>query len=559
MLDYREFPVLYVDDEPENLRVFELAFRREFSIRTASGGEEALEILHQEPIALILSDQRMPGMSGVEFLARARALDEKTIRVLVTAYGDVDTLTHAINNGSIYRFVAKPWTPEEMRVTMRNAIERYALARERGALLNQLTLLGRISRSMNQQLALEPLLDLILNAVIDDLGFDAAGMLFFGSKEDVLTWSCVAPKYDGVSDSVSDLRISFRVAPQFVEALRAGEAQLLAMEDVLKLEGPVKRWVTEVAAEQILVTPLVGKNEVIGALVVDNRRGGNRFSADDRTLLGGLANHAVVAIENARMVEDLRRSREQIVRADRLGTLGTLAAGLAHEINNPLVSIHTFLSMAPEKRDEKDTEFWGEYHQLACSEVDRIRRLVDTMRRLGRGSEQSAPRVMVDPGEIVQEVSKLLVREADKAEVSLHVDRDPDVPKIVGIRDHLQQVFMNLLLNAIHASPRGGSVSSRIFRDRSGEAACIEIADTGPGISDENLERIFDPFFTTKGPDQGTGLGLMICHRLVADHGGEIEVTSRPEQGATFFVRLPVGELAESHPEIASPRLLTSR
>ena len=162
-------------------------------------------------------------------------------------------------------------------------------------------------------------------------------------------------------------------------------------------------------------------------------------------------------------------------------------------------------------------------------------------------------RVMVDPGEIVQEVSKLLGREAGKAEVSLNVDRDPDVPKVVGIRDHLQQVFMNLLLNAIHASPRGGSVSSRIFRDRSGEAACIEIADTGPGISDEDLERIFDPFFTTKGPDQGTGLGLMICHRLVTDHGGEIEVTSRPGKGATFFVRLPIGELGESLPDTALP------
>ena len=246
--------------------------------------------------------------------------------------------------------MSKQWTPEEMRVTMRNAIERYALERERGELLNELTLLGRISRSMNQQLALEPLLDLILNAVTTDLGFDAAGMLFFGSKEDVLTWSCVAPKDGIVADSIADLRIPFRAAPEFVEALRAGEPQLLSMEDLLTLEGPVKHWVTEVAAEQILVTPLIGKSEVIGALVVDNRRGGKRFSSDDRTLLEGLANHAVVAIENARMVEDLRRSKEQIVRADRLGTLGTLAAGLAHEINNPLVSIHTFLSMAPEKR-----------------------------------------------------------------------------------------------------------------------------------------------------------------------------------------------------------------
>jgi signal transduction histidine kinase/FixJ family two-component response regulator len=547
LLDYREFPVLYVDDEPDNLRIFELTFRREFEILTASGGEEALEILNRKPVAMILSDQRMPGMTGVEFLARAQELDEKTVRVLVTAYGDVDTLTSAVNSGSIYRFVPKPWIPEEMRVTLRNGIERYALERERSGLLNELTLLSRISKSMNQQLALQPLLDLVLESVIDDLGFDAAGILFFDPKLDGLTWGRLLPE-GPVTQSIQENVIERRKAPQFVDTLMQGESQLLSIDDALDFESPVQRWVTEVAAEQILIMPLIGQDGVIGALAVDNRRGGAGFCADDRTLLEGLSNHAVVAIENARMVEDLHRSREQVMRADRLGTLGTLAAGLAHEINNPLVSIHTFLSMAPEKRDQPaggDDEFWGDYHQLACQEVDRIRRLVDTMRRLGRGSEQSAPRVMVDTGEVVQEVARLLTREAEGAEVELRIERAPEIPKIVAVRDHVQQIFMNLLMNGIHASPAGGSVTARVYPDMDGAGVCVDITDTGPGIREEDLERIFDPFFTTKGPDQGTGLGLMICHRLVADHCGEIEVASRPGQGATFFVRLPVGKSGE--------------
>jgi signal transduction histidine kinase len=254
----------------------------------------------------------------------------------------------------------------------------------------------------------------------------------------------------------------------------------------------------------------------------------------------------VVAIENARMVEDLRRTREQIVRADRLGTLGTLAAGLAHEINNPLVSIHTFMSMAPSKRSEADSEFWGSYHELACQEVDRIRRLVDTMRRLGRGSGSTSgkadPRVTVDLGDLLREVVRLLEREASKAEVKLSVDEAPDLPKIVAIRDHIQQVFMNILVNAIHASPKGAEVRAKIFPDAAGDAVCFEVTDAGCGISDADLERIFDPFFTTKGPDHGTGLGLMICHRLVVDHQGEIEVTSTPGVGSTFLVRLPTSQ-----------------
>jgi len=542
-VDYRQFPILYVDDEPENLRIFELTFRGEFEILTAADASSGLEVLNQRPVALVLSDHRMPGMTGVEFLSAVREFDEETVRILVTAYGDVATLESAINNGSIYRFVPKPWSPEDMRVTLRNGIERFALARERAELLRELTLLNRISRSMNQQLAIEPLLDLVLEEVIESLGYDAAGILVFGKRENVLSWARLAPSDSSANQSLASLVIGPDRAPKFIAALRAGEAQTLTIDEALSLEAPIRDWVMEVAAEQIFVAPLIGKNGVVGALAVDNRRGGASFSPDDRALLEGLAEHAVVAIENARMVEDLRRTREQIVRADRLGTLGTLAAGLAHEINNPLVSIHTFMSMAPSKRSEPDSEFWSSYHELACQEVDRIRRLVDTMRRLGHGGGSSSrngdPQVPVDCGTLLREVVRLLDREASKAEVGLDVQEDPGVPKIVAIRDHIQQVLMNILLNAIHASAKGGEVRARVFSDASGNSVCFEIADDGCGISAADLERIFDPFYTTKGPDQGTGLGLMICHRLVTDHQGEIEVVSTPGVGSTFLVRLP--------------------
>lgn len=129
LLDYREYPVLVVDDERENLRVFQLAFKRDFTIVPAESGEEALRILHERPIAIVLSDHRMPQMTGVQFLARAREVDPKTVRMLVTAYGDAETLGGAVNDGSIYRYVPKPWQPEEMRLALRRAIEVYALDR----------------------------------------------------------------------------------------------------------------------------------------------------------------------------------------------------------------------------------------------------------------------------------------------------------------------------------------------------------------------------------------------------------------------------------------------
>ena len=132
----------------------------------------------------------------------------------MTAYGDVATLESAINNGSIYRFVSKPWSPEDMRVTLRNGIERFALARERTELLRELTLLNRIAKSMNQQLAIEPLLDLLLEAVIEDFGYDAAGILFFAKKEDVLSWGRLAPQDSPANQSLASLARSIPIALQ---------------------------------------------------------------------------------------------------------------------------------------------------------------------------------------------------------------------------------------------------------------------------------------------------------------------------------------------------------
>lgn len=539
ILDYREFPVLYVDDEVENLRIFELAFRRELSIVTATSGEKAIEMINQEPIALVLSDQKMPGMLGTEFLARVAELDPKTIRILVTAYGDAETLGDAINNGEIYRFVPKPWTPEEMRMTLRRGIEVYALDRERGQLLRELTLLNQVSKSITQELDLKPLLELLLETITDEFGYDAAGILFLDEKNQKLAWDRIRPSDVEVARRLRGIEISDASAPGFFSRLYDCKIQLFEFKDVMDLERPIRQWITEVAAEEILVVPLVGRSGVIGAFVVDNRRGGRPFSTEDRTLMEGLANQAVIAMENARLVEDLRRSREQVMRSDRLGTLGTLAAGLAHEINNPLVSIHTFLSMAPAKRFEDDKEFWSDYHTLASTEVDRIRRLVETMRQLGRKNRAVLDREAIDLLELGKQVLVLVSREARRAGIEIIVESDPSTPKVFAVRDQMHQVVMNLLLNSIDATPEGGVVTLRTSVDAQAKMACIEVSDTGPGIPTENLEEIFDPFFTTKDPDQGTGLGLMICHRIITEHDGTIEVRSGRGEGATFCVRLP--------------------
>ncbi len=542
LMDHREFPVLYVDDEPDNLRVFELTFRRQFTILTAESPEEGLRLLHENPVAVILSDYRMPGMTGVEFLSRAREIDERCIRMLVTAYGDVQILGDAINDGRIYNYIAKPWEPEDMRQRVRRAIEVYAIERERRALLDEMVLINRLSQAMHRELDLERLVKLVLDAVHGQLHYDGVALGALDAEGERVTWMGMRPE-DDVASRLAKIELDRNKAPNFFEALLAGQVQTLKIDDMNELDGPICDWMTEVSADEILVMPLLGKENVLGFLAVDQRSGSERFGADDRTLLDGMTTQIVIALENARVVAALRDTREHVKRADRLGTLGTLAAGLAHEINNPLVSIHTFLSLAPEKRDQPDTEFWGQYYDLARSELERIRGLVSTMSQLAAGGTDDMPEpAPVDLTALCSRVVKLMQPEAREWGAELSLQEYPHMFPVLGVQDHIQQVLLNLVCNALHAAKGGGHVCVELSvdPDHPSQLMCINIIDDGPGIPVEHLEQIFDPFFTTKAPDEGTGLGLMVSHQIVADHGGAIEVRSEPGKGSSFKVKLPV-------------------
>jgi len=543
LLDHREYPVLYVDDEVDNLRIFELTFRRDFTILTAQSAKEGMQRLAEHPVAVVLSDQKMPGVEGVEFLRQVREFDARAVRILVTAYGDAKILGEAINDGNIYRYLAKPWEPDDMRLTVRRAIEAYALEAERATLLEELMILNRLSRSIHREIDPTRLYDSLLTALREELHFDGCALMLCEPESRTVGFAMAEPSGD-VTDRLLEMKFTEQSAPSFLDRLHKGDSQLLIGNEAVDLEAPVRAWLTEVSADEIFVVPLIGKERVIGALAVDNRRGGQALTADGRMLVEGLATQAVIAIENAQLVDDLRRSRAQVRRVDRLGTLGTLAAGLAHEINNPLVSLNTFLSLAPEKRGVDDPSFWGDYHELACSELERIRGLVEAMSRLGRGGPSpTLSRDVLNVGEVAKQVIHLLHRETERAGVEVRLEIAEDLPEIQATRDQIHQVVLNLALNAIQASRSGGSIAITLDSDGPLDAPIgvrMTFRDDGDGISEENLERIFDPFFTTKDPDKGTGLGLMISHQIISDHGGSIEVDSSPGNGASFHVRLPL-------------------
>jgi two-component system NtrC family sensor kinase len=293
--------------------------------------------------------------------------------------------------------------------------------------------------------------------------------------------------------------------------------------------------------EAEITVPIVSKGKLIAILNLGHKDDGI-YSNEDIELLSTIANQAAIAIENARLYENLKQSQETLRRADRLSSLGLLTAGLAHEIRNPLVAIRTFTQLLPERYE--DAEFREGFQGLALKEVDRICGLINDLLSFARPSRPNVAEENVN--DVVDGIARILETEAKEKGVEIKRDFGADLPRIWIDREQMKQVFMNLILNAIQAMRDGGSlfISTRLYsKNESGESGQflqLEIRDTGVGIPEENLQHIFDPFFTNK--DEGSGLGLSISHQIVQEHGGYIVVESKVGRGTSFFINLPVGK-----------------
>ena len=286
--------------------------------------------------------------------------------------------------------------------------------------------------------------------------------------------------------------------------------------------------------------PLRVKDRLNGFIGLGQKKDFRIFSGEDLQLLSTVATGATVALENASLSRQLRRSEAVLERANRLSSLGTLAAGLAHEIRNPLVAVKTFLDLLPQRLD--DAKFLSEFRELSLSELRRVTDLISDLLALGKS--RTAERRPVDLPSTLEPVVRLMESSARKRQVELGSRWEANLPSVSADPDQLKQIVLNLLLNAIESSSAGGHVMLDVHGGTltgAAPAVVVEVQDRGPGIPADQLEHIFHPFYTTK--ETGTGLGLALVHQMVVDHGGEIAVDSTPGQGTVFRVTLPAAQL----------------
>ena len=385
LYDYRKFAILYVDDEEKSLTNFTRAFGEQFRIMTATTAQGGLKLLeeHADEIGLLMTDQRMPGEKGVWLLERARKLRPNMIRVLVTAYADMDAAIAAVNSGAIYKYVTKPWDPPQLEQTIKRGLEFFMVRRERDQLLRE-------------------------------------------------------------------------------------------------------------------------KMSVIRNMMI----------------------------------------------ADRIVSLGLLAAGLSHHIRNSLVAVKTFLDLAPLKMAEEKTtaqglrnpDFWKEYHQNVQSQIEKINGLLkDLWTASGTPSFDFNDQVFIH--ETISAALKSFADQFTARRIQIDNQVPDSLPALHADRTKFFRLFELLLKDELASLPAGSRVAlTAELQQNDGAKPQIQvcISDNGPGLPQEALRVVFDPFVVRSDTPSEYGIHLMACFFIVYHHGGTIDARSQPGRGTTFTINLPL-------------------
>ncbi len=291
-----------------------------------------------------------------------------------------------------------------------------------------------------------------------------------------------------------------------------------------------------------LIFPLKVMNQINGTIFIGKKTDGTAFSPQELKLLSILINQATFAIEHASLYELQTERLKKMYRADRLATLGELAAGAAHEIRNPLTAIRSTIQYL--SKDFNADTAKKEMMDELISEVERINKIVQGLLSFARPSELNTSEVNIE--QLINQTLLLVTNTLRKQNVEVEFEYFADNTTIQADTEQLKQVFLNIILNAVEAMSENTSDCLRTLIisiekgatiNANSRHLIISFEDTGKGIEQKDIENVFNPFFTTK--EEGTGLGLAICYGIVKRHDGEIEIKSMPGKGTCINIKLP--------------------
>ena len=456
-----------------------------------------------------------------------------------------------------------------------------ALARKNEMMVKRLSILYQINSAMMTTASYEELLRIILESITlkEGLGFNRA-ILFLVDEE--------SKRLKAVKGSVQEREpVSEKERPEIsgtglsrllVSKASQVSAEAQTLDRLLQaitiplskekgilaqtvLEGRVflikeaqrdprtnKDLVELLGIDSFASVPIFAKDKVIGVISVDNYLDRHPINEEDIQILSMLARQAGLAIENARLYEyieqtnqELKSAQERLLESEKLMALGEMAAGMAHEIRNPLVSIGGFVRRLF-KKFQGDSQVQT-YFQVIINEVERLEKTLNEI--LDFSQDTRGQFKEEDLNQIVEGALDLIRRELDENRIVIQKELNP-LPRVYCDGRQIRHVFYNLFLNALQAMPHGGvlGIRSELSKGSDPGWVTVEIRDSGGGIPPELLHNIFNPFFTTKA--SGSGLGLSIVHKIVTRHYGNVEIDNRPGEGVSFLIKLPLLKESQS-------------
>jgi signal transduction histidine kinase/DNA-binding response OmpR family regulator len=526
--------ILIVDDDPEMIRLIkEVVELIPSEILVENDGRSALDLLHREiekdRIDVILLDIRMPGEDGFHTLNRIKSTPrlQQIPVILITGLDSIEDKTRGLQMGAD-DYIIKPFDPQELlaRLDVVLRIRRTEkMLRQRN---RELAALDEINRAITSSLDLDEVLASALDGLNSLIQAEALAIILDDYESDDLVIQA-GRATDGVR---LEGQVIHEVDPSLQTAMHDHRSTLQA-----SITSGLWNEMLDCSSLDLLCVPLLQEGQAIGAMLVASRPG--LLNQQHTHLIEHIAATVVIAVDKARMFQDLEafaeeieRSQNRLIQAEKMAAVGRLTASLAHEINNPLQAVQNSLHLAAHQglSDGKRQNFLD----MAQNEVNRLVQIVRRMLDFYRPSSATQSLNLNRP---VEDALAIARKRIEQSHVQVEAKLASDLPPIQGTSNQLTQVFLNIVINAIEAMPDGGKLWVGTTYNRKQHQVIAAFRDSGPGIAPEIRQHLFEPFHTSKAT--GTGLGLAISYSIIERHSGTIAVENVPDGGTAFIVRLP--------------------
>ncbi len=409
----------------------------------------------------------------------------------------------------------------------------------------RLATLNAISTTISSSLDLNEVLNETTGEIREIIGSDCVRIYLLDTERGILNLTA----HKGLSSEfVKKIHVrSRKVGDGFLgQTIQTRKVQVV--DNLLPSADPYVNHLLKEGFKSTAYIPLVSRGESIGVMVVSSHAA-FKFSADFIEFLKAIGNQIGVAVHKANLYEDLKKAyqelkdaQEQVIRAEKLASLGKLSATIAHEINNPIAAVLTYVRLLMKLVEMKRftperVEDISRYLNTMDAEISRCGEIVKNLLAFSRQSKiRMKPHSMK---EIVERTLMLIAHDLELKEIRLVKNIEANLPHIQCDFMQIQQALLNVMSNASEAMTKGGTLSVNVMKSKEDGFIDVVIQDTGCGIPKEDLKNIFEPFFTTKEEGKGVGLGLSVAYGIITKHQGTIEVESKPGEGSAFTIRLP--------------------